>query len=486
MLHKIEPSRVPKAFFIGGEWVAPASDRTITVISPVTEEPVMVYPEASDADIDKAVKAARAAFETGEWPEMSPADRAEILLRTAEELAARVETIALDWAAEIGAPIAIGRALVEHNAQIFRYYADLLASGRIAFAEERTRLDGGRSMIVREPVGVCATITPWNAAMVLMSYKLAAGLAAGCTFVSKPSPETPLEGYVLAECLEAAGLPRGVFNLVPGGAETGEYLVRHPGIDKVAFTGSTAAGKKIAAICAERVARVSLELGGKSAAILLDDADFAKALPSIAFFSMPNAGQVCLARTRILVPRARAEEFTDMFVKMVGQFKLGDPIDPEVFMGPVSKVGQYERILDYIEKGKAEGARLVLGGGRPDHIDKGYYIAPTVFTDVTSDMTIAQEEIFGPVAVIMPYDDEEDAVRIANDSRYGLSGSVFSGDVDRAVRVARRIRTGDLSINGNVLDPTMPIGGFKQSGIGREGGVEGLNNYLETKTLNFA
>lgn len=485
MTGTLSSPRTPTTFFIGGEWVKPRGDRHIQIVSPVTEKPLMEYPEASPADIDDAVKAARIAFETGPWPETSPAQRAAILRRTADELDKRAGEVAQDWTAQMGAPILIGRMLAPQNAQIFRFYADILESGGFSFADERTRLDGGRTMIVREPVGVCATITPWNAAMVLLSYKIAAGLAAGCTFVSKPSPETPLEGYVLAECLEAAGLPKGVFNLVPGGADVGDYLVRHPGVDKVAFTGSTAVGKKIAAICAERLTRVTLELGGKSAAILLDDADFAAALPSIAMFSMPSSGQVCFALTRILAPRSRVAEFTAMFVEAVSRFKVGDPSDPQVFMGPLSKASQYERVMAYIEKGKAEGATLALGGDRPAGLETGYYIAPTVFTDVTPDMTIAQEEIFGPVVAIMPYEDEEDAIRIANDSRYGLSGSVFSRDADRALRVARRVRTGNLTINGNVVDPTMPIGGFKESGWGREGGIEGMNSYLEAKTVNF-
>ncbi|MCD9097294.1 aldehyde dehydrogenase [Luteimonas fraxinea] len=477
--------RVPRTFFIDGAWVAPLSDRRIRIISPVTEQPLMDYPEASPADIDAAVAAAREAFDSGPWPHTTPSERAAVLRRTALEIERRAEEIAQDWTMQIGAPIAIGRLLVPDNAKIFHYYADLLESDGFGFVDERTRLDGGRTLVCREPVGVCATVTPWNAAMVLMSYKIAAGLAAGCTFVSKPSPETPLEGYVLAECLEAAGLPNGVFNLVPAGAEVGEYLVRHPGIDKVAFTGSTAAGKRIASICAERLARVTLELGGKSAAVLLDDADFDKALPSIAMYSMPSSGQVCFALTRILVPKARAQEFTGLLVRALSMFTVGDPADPQVFMGPLSKASQYERVLQYIETGKAEGATLVLGGGRPAHLHTGYYIAPTVFTDVTPDMTIAQEEIFGPVVAILAYEDEADAVRIANDSAYGLSGSVFSSDPERALRVARRIRTGNLTINGSVVDPTMPIGGFKASGWGREGGREGLHSYLEVKTISI-
>lgn len=478
--------RAPEKLFIDGAWVDPVSEKMLEVVSPVTEQVIMRYPEASEADVDRAVAAARSAFDTGPWPRLTPRERAEFLRRIAANITKRLDDIALAWTTQMGAPIMLTKKLVGQNATLFTYYADLIDSNSYSFSDERTRADGGRTVVVKEPVGVCAAIAPWNAPMVLMSYKIAAGLAAGCTFVAKPSPETPLEAYILAECIEEAGLPKGVFNLVPAGREVGDHLVRHRGIDKVAFTGSTAAGKHIAAACAERLARVSLELGGKSAAILLDDADFKAALPSLMVYTMPITGQVCFSLTRILVPEARRQEFLDLYLGALGNVKVGDPADPSVHMGPLAMARQLDRVKGYIETGIREGATLALGGGRPDGLETGYYVEPTVFTDVRPDMTIAQEEIFGPVVSVMTYTDEEDAIRQANDSVYGLNGAIYSADTERAYRVARRVQSGHLSINGNIVDPTMPFGGVKQSGYGREGGVEGLDNYVEAKTINFA
>lgn len=482
----ISALRVPDRFFIGGQWVAPLSTKMLDVISPVTEELIMQYPEASIADVDAAIAAARDAFDTGPWPRMTPRERAGYMRKIAANITARLDEIAAAWTLQVGAPIGLTKKLVPQNATLFNYYADLIDGNSYNFVDERTRVDGGKVRVVKEPVGVCAAVTPWNAPMVLLSYKIAAGLAAGCTFVSKPSPETPLEAYVLAECIEAAGLPPGVFNLVPAGREVGDYLVRHKDVDKVAFTGSTAAGKHIAAVCAERLARVSLELGGKSAAILLHDADFKAALPSLMAYSMPITGQVCFSLTRILVPESRKQEFLDLYLGAVANIKVGDPSDPTVHMGPLAMRPQLDRVKGYIEAGIAAGATLACGGGRPKGLDKGFFVEPTVFTDVTPDMKIAQEEIFGPVVSVISYSDENDAVNKANDSAYGLSGAIYSADAERAYRVARRVRSGHLTVNGNIVDPTMPFGGVKASGQGREGGIEGLDNYLETKTVNFA
>ena len=406
------------------------------------------------------------------------------LRKVADNLSERLEDIASAWTTQVGAPISLTRYLVGQNPTLFNYYADLIET--YPFVDERSRDDGGRVRVVKEPVGVCAAITPWNAPLVLLSYKVAAGLAAGCTIVAKPSPETPLEAYILAECIEKAGLPKGVFNLVPAGRESGDYLVRHKEIDKVAFTGSTAAGKHIAAVCSERLARVSLELGGKSAAVLLDDADFAAALPTLMMFTMPITGQVCFSLTRVLVPESRKQEFIDMYVGAVKAIKVGDPFDPETQMGPLTMERQLERVQGYIAAGRAGGATIACGGGRPKGFDKGYYIEPTVFTDVDPSMKIAQEEIFGPVVSIIGYSDEEDAMRKANNSVYGLSGAVFTADPERGYAVARRMRTGSVTINGMIVDPKHPFGGYKQSGMGREGGPEGLDNYIETKTIHFA
>jgi acyl-CoA reductase-like NAD-dependent aldehyde dehydrogenase/thiamine pyrophosphate-dependent acetolactate synthase large subunit-like protein len=480
-------ARAPKApdrFFIGGRWVEPLSNRKLDVISPVTEERILSYPEASQADMDRAVAAAREAFDNGPWPRMAPSERARCLRTVAERLAERLDDIAYSWTLQVGAPIMLTKKLVGQNPTLFNYYADLAET--YPFVDERKRDDGGKVKVVKEPVGVCAAITPWNAPLVLLSYKVAAGLAAGCTIVSKPSPETPLEAYILAEGIEKAGLPPGVFNLVPAGRESGDYLVRHAGIDKVAFTGSTAAGKHIAAVCAERLARVSLELGGKSAAILLDDADFKAALPPLMIYTMPITGQVCFSLTRILVPESRKQEFLDLYLGAVSGIKVGDPFDPGTHMGPLTMARQLDRVQGYIAAGRSEGARLLCGGGRPKGLNKGYYIEPTVFTDVKPEMRIFQEEIFGPVVSVIGYTDDDDAVAKANDSTYGLSGAVFTTDPDRGYAIARRMRTGSVTVNGMIVDPKHPFGGFKQSGIGREGGPEGLDNYIETKTIHIA
>ena len=476
--------KAPEKLFIGGQWVDAISKARLEVISPVTEEPILSYPEAGVADIDRAVAEARDAFDNGPWPRMAPSERARYLRKVGELLSQRLDEIANAWTLQVGAPIMLTKKLVGQNPALFNYYADLIET--YPFVDNRKRDDGGKVRVVKEPVGVCAAITPWNAPMVLLSYKVAAGLAAGCTIVSKPSPETPLEAYILAECIEKAGLPPGVFNLVPAGREGGDYLVRHKGVDKVAFTGSTAAGKHIAAVCAQRLARVSLELGGKSPAIMLDDADFAAALPSLMIYSMPITGQVCFSLTRVLVPERRKKEFLDIFLGAVSTIKVGDPFAQDTQMGPLTMARQLSRVQGYIAAGRAEGAKIACGGGRPKGLNQGYYIEPTVFTDVHPYMKIAQEEIFGPVVSVMSYSDEEDAVRKANNSTYGLSGAVYTRDPERGYALARRMLTGSVTINGMIVDIKQPFGGFKQSGIGREGGIEGLDSYVETKTIHFA
>ena len=476
--------KAPERFYINGDWVQPASDRRIDVISPMTEQKLLSYPEATTTDMDRAIAAARTAFDEGPWPRMPARDRAAALRRVASLITERLDEIAWAWTTQVGAPISLTRKLVPQNATLFSHYADLIES--YPFVDTRHRDDGGEVRVLREPVGVCAAISPWNAPMVLLSYKIAAGLAAGCTMVAKPSPETPLEAYILAECIEAAGLPRGVFNLVPAGREGGDYLVRHRDIEKVAFTGSTAVGKHIMRVCADRLARVSLELGGKSAAVLLPDADFAKALPSLMVYSMPITGQVCFSLTRLLVPEARKAEFLDMFLPAVRAIKLGDPADPTTQMGPLAMARQRDRVEEYIAAGRAGGADLACGGGRPRGQEKGYFIEPTVFANVTPDMKIAQEEIFGPVVSVIGYTDEDDAARKANATRYGLNGAVYSADQERAFAFARRMRTGGLTVNGLIVDPKHPFGGYRESGMGREGGPEGLENYLEVKTVHMA
>ena len=476
--------KAPDRFFINGEWVAPSGSRRMDVISPVTEELMFSYPEGTLADMDRAVASAREAFDHGPWPQMPPAERASYLRRIAALITARLDEIAWAWTLQVGAPISLTRKLVPQNATLFNHYAELIE--KYPFMDIRHRDDGGEVRVLREPVGVCAAISPWNAPMVLLSYKIAAGLAAGCTMVAKPSPETPLEAYVLAECIEQAGLPRGVFNLVPAGREAGDHLIRHRDVDKVAFTGSTAVGKHIMRVCADRLARVSLELGGKSAAVLLPDADFAKALPSLMVYSMPITGQVCFSLTRLLVPEARKREFLNMFLPAVQALKVGDPSDPATQMGPLAMARQRERVEGYIAAGREGGASLACGGGRPRGLDKGFFVEPTVFTDVTPDMAIAREEIFGPVVSVIGYTDEDDAARKANATPYGLNGAVYSADPEHGFAFAKRMRTGGLTVNGLIVDPKHPFGGYRESGMGREGGPEGLENYLEVKTVHMA
>ena len=474
----------PHSLFIGGAWIAPATDRRLSVISPVTEEPIATFAEANEADVDRAVAAARAAFDTGPWPRLSVEERAVALERVAQALRARHEELAQVWTAQVGAPISFTRYASAQPATLFEYYAQVIRT--YPLVDERRRDNGGQVRVVKEPVGVVGAITPWNAPLVLLCYKVAAALAAGCTIVAKPAPETPIDAYILAECIEAAGLPPGVFNVVPAGREVGEHLVRHPGIDKISFTGSTAAGRKIGAIAAERLTRTSFELGGKSAAVVLEDAEIGNVLGSLVPFSMPITGQVCFSLTRVLVPESRRDELLDAYVGAVRQVKVGDPADTSTQMGPLTMSRQLDRVQGYIAKGKSEGARLVLGGGRPQNLTRGYFVEPTVFSDVQSQMTIAQEEIFGPVVSFITYRDLDDAVQKANDTIYGLHGAVYTRDPEQGYAVARRVRSGSVTVNGMIVDPKMPFGGFKQSGMGREGGIEGLDLYFETKTIYFA
>lgn len=456
----------------------------LDVIAPHTEEVLLQYREATTGDVDRAVAAARHAFDHGPWPRMAPAERGAALKRVAGLLAERLPALAEAWTGQVGAVIGFTRKASAQVPGLFSFYGDM--AGSYPFIDDRTRSSGGAVRVVSEPVGVCAAITPWNAPLVLLCYKVAAGLAAGCTFVVKPSPETPVDAHILADCILEAGLPAGVFNMVTGGREIGDYLVRHPGIDKVSFTGSTAAGKAIAGACAERLARCSLELGGKSAALILDDADLSHVLPTLIPYSMPITGQVCFSLTRVLAPAARYDEVVDAYVDAVRNVRVGDPFEETTHMGPLSLERQRDRVESYVATGRREGARLVTGGGRPAEHNRGWYFEPTVFADVTADMTIAREEIFGPVVSFLRYEDEADMVELANATDYGLHGAIYSADPERAFAISRQIRSGSVAINGMAVDIEMPFGGFKQSGLGREGGIEGLENYLETKTVYMA
>ena len=471
------------SFFIGGKWVQPTGSDTLDVISPATEEVVGRVPVSTTSDIDKAVAAAREAFDLGPWPRMAPSERADIMAAVSAAITARTEEFASLISDENGAPY-----MFSIMGQVFAATAvlDFFTGLARDFEFEQTRQGMlGPTLVRKEPVGVAAGIIPWNVPLFIVMLKLAPALASGSTIVLKPAPETPLDANVLAGILETAGLPAGVVNIVSADREVGEHLVRHPDIDKVSFTGSTAAGRKIGAICGEQLKRCTLELGGKSAAIICDDADLEATIGPLVEAGMMNNGQACVAQTRILASRNRYAEIRDALAEAVGAYKVGDPHDPEMQCGPLVAERQRERVEGYIAKGRSEGATLVVGGGRPAGLDKGWYVEPTLFADVDNSMTIAQEEIFGPVLSLIPYDSEDDAVGIANDSNYGLSGTVWTGDVDKGIDIARRVRTGTYTVNGFGMDFGSPFGGFKSSGVGRELGPEGLEAYLEDKTINL-
>lgn len=469
--------------FVGGRWVTPSSDDILDVVSPSTEARLAAVAAPARADIDAAVAAARQAFDDGPWPRMSPAERGAVLARVGKEVEARFEEMADAFTAEIGAPTAVSRAF--HNNALKMWADASTLHERFGFEEER-EWEGRRGTVVREPVGVVASIIPWNGPVATASLKLGAALAAGCAVVLKPAPEGPVSTLLLAEALEAAGLPEGVVSVLPAGREMGEYLVSHQDVDKVAFTGSTAAGKRVMSLCGERIARVSLELGGKSAAIIADDISLENVLPSLVPASVGNSGQVCAAITRVLVPRRRHDEVAAALGAALEGLKVGDPTEQDTVLGPLAARRQRSRVEDYIDIGKSEGARLVTGGGRPPGLERGWYVRPTLFADVDKDMRIAREEIFGPVVCVLPFDSIDEAVDIANDSEYGLSGAVYAEDRTLAESIARRVRTGQISVNGWDMCVVQPFGGYKQSGLGREGNVEGMSAYVETKLIQYS
>ena len=469
--------------FIGGRWVAPTSDRKFRLVNPANEDQFIEVPEASSEDMQAAVAAARQAFDKGPWPRMSPAERAAKMRAIAVALAKRGEELDKAWTAQIGTPVLISKGSSAGGPGLLEYYAALAET----YAFEDVRKSNGFcskvAVVVKEPVGVVAAIAPWNGPLMTMLSKVAPALAAGCTVICKPSPETPLEMFLFAEAVEEAGLPDGVINILPADREVSDQLISHPGIDKVSFTGSTAAGLHIASVCASRMARYTMELGGKSAAIVLDDFDPAKLGPMLAPLVTLMSGQVCINNSRVLVPRAKHDAYVESLAASMKAVKVGNPLEKGVYMGPLAMKRQMERVQYYIEKGKAEGAQIATGGGRPADLNQGYFVEPTVFTNVNNDMTIAQEEIFGPVTAVIPYDNEDQAAEIANASDFGLSGAVFTEDTDRAYAMARRVRTGHYTQNGRDFDLTNPFGGFKKSGVGREGGPEGMDPYLEIKTV---
>ncbi|GAA2448835.1 aldehyde dehydrogenase [Actinomadura vinacea] len=470
--------------FVGGRWVPARSGESVTVRNPATGAYVGSAALAGVADIDAAVAAARASFDSGVWAGASPRHRSQVLHKAADLLEKRAPELAVSITSELGCPIWFSeRAHVPNPIRQLRFYADLAQD----FPYDEVRADGANTSIVtQEPVGVVAAITPWNGPLSTPTLKTAPALAAGCSVVLKPPPETPLTVYALADALREAGLPEGVLSIVPAGREAGAHLVDHPGVDKIAFTGSSAAGKKIMAAAAARIARVTLELGGKSAAVVCADADLDAVLPALLPMALMVNGQACIAQTRVLVPRARETEIVDALAGALRGQRVGDPMEPETMVGPLVSERQRDRVAGYVETGRAEGARVVTGGGRPvlpPELAGGWFVPPTLLAGVDNAMRVAQEEIFGPVLAVIPYDGEDEAVAIANDSRYGLSGSVWSADEDRALGIARRIRTGMVSLNGRPQAFGTPFGGYKESGIGREMGPEGFRAYLETKSI---
>jgi len=475
--------RHPERFFIGGEWVAPSSAAVIDVRDSATEEVFLSVAEAQVADVDRAVAAARAAFDRGPWPRMTPAERGEWLGRVAEAWGRRADAFAEAWTRESGVLHAMATRAVHGPAQTFRVHAGFARS--FAWEEPHVSQDGKRALLVREPVGVVGAIIPWNAPNSLVAYKTAAALLAGCCVIVKASPEAPAAPYLLAEICEEIGLPAGVFNCLTAEREVSERLVRHPGVDKISFTGSTAAGRRIASLCGDRIARCTLELGGKSPAIILDDYDLAAAAKSLARSAIALNGQVCSSLTRIIVSRRRHDDLVDALAARFAAVRVGDPFEATSEMGPLVSARQRERVEGYVATARREGARLATGGGRPAHLARGYYVEPTVFGEVDNGSTLGREEVFGPVLAVVPADDEEHAVALANDTIYGLNCSVFTNDVERAYAVGRRIRAGTVGHNAFKTDFSIAFGGFKQSGIGREGGTEGLLPYLEAKTMIF-
>lgn len=468
-------------FFIDGDWVAPQGSASCPAIEAATAEPIGVAALGSEADLDAAVRAAHAAHERGEWACASPDDRAKVLHRFADALVAKAEFTSALATREVGMPIELSRAFNgQAPAHLLRQYADIAV--KTEFEEIRPSAMGS-TIVRREPMGVVGVITPWNYPQAKAMISIAPALAAGCTVVLKHSPDAALDSYVIGEAAQEAGLPRGVLNIVLADREPASLLVRHPLVNKIAFTGSTASGEKVGAEAGRRFKRMTLELGGKSAAIVLDDADLSVFINGIGFASFMNNGQTCTGQTRIFAPRSRYEEVIEALAAWAAEQVIGNPLDPAVTIGPLANERQLARVREYIDIGLSENARLVYGGRRPSSLTRGWFIEPAIFADAANTHRIAREEIFGPVVVVIPYTNEDEAVAMANDSDFGLAGSVWTSDENHGIDIARRIRTGTVGINYYVNDFDAPFGGVKGSGIGRELGKEGFDEFLEYKSI---
>lgn len=471
------------AFLIGGRWASPAGATVVDVVSPITEEIFGRVPESVTGDVDAAVASARRAFEDGPWPRMTVRERGDYLLQTVQVLQARFDEAVHLQIDEMGSPVAFMDPATRSRLNGLASQIETVAA--IDLSEVRDGI-AGKILVTRDPIGVVAGIVPWNGPIMAILSKMFSALLTGCPIVLKPPPETPLSPYLISDALVEVGLPDGVVSILPGGREVGEYLVGHPGIDKVTFTGSSAAGARVAALCGEQLKTVTLELGGKSAAIVLPDADLDRDLATMIGGSLPNNGQVCNATTRILAPRNRSAELVDRLVAAVGSMTVGDPHESTTDFGPLVASRQRDRVEGYISTGLAEGAVLALGGGRPASQPLGWYVEPTIFTGVSNSMQIAREEIFGPVLVVIDYDTVDEAIAIANDSDYGLGGAVYTSDVDHGLEVARRIKTGTCRINEAPMGGAGgPFGGVKRSGIGRENAREGHEGYYDVKTISL-
>ncbi len=472
----------PGRLYIGGCWETPSSDSRFDLVNPSTEEPFLRVAEAQAEDMARAIAAARKAFDSGPWPWLSHEERGSYLTALAQALEDRTSEIASLTASENGSILSVARGTSDYANFLYRFYADL--AGKFAFEEVHTPgVGGAHGLLVREPVGVVGAIIPWNAPPLLIAAKLAPALLAGCTVILKASPEAPGAAYIVGEVCDAIGIPPGVVNIVTADREVSELLVRNPDVDKITFTGSSAAGRRIASLCGDRIARCTLELGGKSAAVVYDDYDAAKVAEVLARAIPVQTGQVCAALTRVVVARSKHDELVEALGAAFAAVRVGDPMAGDTQMGPLAMRRQRDRVEDYISKGRAEGATLAFGGSRPSHLDRGFFIEPTVFANVDNGMTIAREEIFGPVVSVIPADSEQQAIEIANDTPFGLNAAIFTNDVDRAYHAARRLRSGTVGHNEMRGDFSIGFGGFKQSGIGREGGVEGLRPFLEAKTV---